>query len=98
MSDRKSSLSASAWRSILSTLEQVVLQVYKVVACTLVGVQLDRRRKGEVGPILCAHRAPGVMTVGDVRQFGVYPPAVIITRAQTMLLSACFVTCLRGGR
>ena len=64
-----------------ATLEQAVLQVYEVVACALVGVQLGRRCKGEVGPILRAHRASGVMTMGDVRQFGVYSPAVVITRA-----------------
>ena len=81
-----------------ATLEQAVLQVYEVIACALVGAQLGHRRKGKVGPILRAHRAPGVMTMGDVRQFGVYPPAVVITRVQTTSLSACFVTCSRGGR
>ena len=78
-------------------LEQAVLQVYKVVVCALVGAQLGHRRKGEVGPILRAHQAPGVMTMGDVRQFRVYPPAVVITRARTTSLSARFVTCSRGG-
>ena len=79
-------------------LEQVVLQMYKVIACTLVGVQLSHRCKGEMCPILCAHRALGVMTVSDIGQFGVYPPAVVIMRAQATLLSACFITSLRGGQ
>ena len=79
-------------------LEQVVLQVYEVVACVLVGAQLGCRRKGEMCSILRAHRAPGVMTVGNVRQFRVYPPAVVITRARMMSLSMHFVTCSRGGQ
>ena len=80
-----------------AVLEQAVLQVYEVVVCALVGAQLSCRCKGKMCPILCAHQAPGVMTVGDVRQFGVYPPAVVITRVRTTLLSARFITCLRGG-
>ena len=64
-----------------AALEQVVLQMHEVVACALVGAQLSRRRKGKMCPILRAHRAPGVMTVSDVGQFGVYSPAVIIMRA-----------------
>ena len=62
-------------------MEQAVLQMHKIVMCVLVGAQLSCRHKGKVCPILRAHRALGVMTVGDVRQFGVYPPAVVITRA-----------------
>ena len=80
-----------------AALEQVVLQVYEVITCALVDMQLSRRRKGEVCPILHAHRAPGAMTVGDVQQFEVYPPAVVITRARTTSLSVCFITRSRGG-
>ena len=79
-------------------LEQVVLQVYEVIVCMLVGAQLSCRCKGKMCPILRAHQAPGVMTVGDVRQFGVYPPAVVIMKAQTASLSAHFITSLRGGQ
>ena len=67
------------------------------MACALVGAQLSCRRKGKMCPILCAHQAPGVMTVSDVGQFGVYSPAVVIRRAQTMLLSARFFTSSGGG-
>ena len=81
-----------------AALEQAVLQMHEIVTCVLVGAQLSCRRKGEVCPILRAHRAPGVMTVGDVRQCGVYPPAVVITRARTTSLSARIITSSRGGR
>ena len=81
-----------------AALEQAVLQMHEIVTCALVGAQLSCRRKSEVRPILRAHRALGVMTVGDVRQFGVYPPAVVITRARTMSLSARFITSSKGGQ
>ena len=81
-----------------AALEQAVLQMHEIVTCVLVGVQVSCGCKGEVCPILCAHRAPGVMTVGDVRQFGVYPPAVVITRVRTTLLSVRFIASSRGGR
>ena len=79
-----------------AALEQVVLQMHEVIVCMLVGAQLSCRRKGKMCPILCAHQAPGVMTVSDVGQFWVYPPAIIITRARMMSLSTCFITSSRG--
>ena len=80
-----------------AALEQEVLQMHEAIVCALVGVQLSHRCKGEMCPILHAHRAPEVMTVSDVGQFGVYSPAVVITRVRPTLLSTCFITSSRGG-
>ena len=72
--------------------------MHKVVVCTLVGMQLHCRCKGEVCPIFCAHGAPGGMALSDVGKFRVHPPAVIVTGAGATPFSVHSVASSRRGQ